>query len=123
MEDLQYSSAVSTPQHSKNTSLYPHHSKKCLSPLHTILQSQSHNFLTLTDVDLTSKFAQLEFKYGEVEKGKSLFESLITSYPKRTDLWSVYIDMLTKAGDIDSVRYVYMSGYETVGIRFTFRRI
>ena len=60
--------------------------------------------LFFSDVDLTSKFAQLEFKYGEKERGKSLFESLVTSYPKRTDIWCVYIDLLTRAKELDAVR-------------------
>ena len=34
-----------------------------------------------------------------------MFESLLTSYPRRTDLWSVYVDMLVKAGELDKARY------------------
>ena len=34
-----------------------------------------------------------------------MFESLITSYPRRTDLWSVYVDMLVKVGHLDQARY------------------
>ena len=34
-----------------------------------------------------------------------MFESLVTSYPRRTDLWCVYVDMLVKAGQIDQARW------------------
>merc|ERR1712066_691293 len=34
----------------------------------------------------------LEYKFGQPERGQSVFEGLLDSYPKRTDLWSVYID-------------------------------
>jgi rRNA biogenesis protein RRP5 len=43
-------------------------------------------------------------RFGEKERGKVLFESLMTSYPKRTDLWVVYIDTLTKANELESAR-------------------
>lgn len=58
------------------------------------------------DVDIISKFAQLEFKCGEPERGKTMFESLLSSYPRRIDLWSVYIDMMIKLGENKPVRYV-----------------
>ena len=60
--------------------------------------------LPFVDVSLISKFSQLEFKYGESERGKTMFESLLSTYPKRVDLWSVYIDMMLKTGDKERVR-------------------
>ncbi|CAF1207825.1 unnamed protein product [Adineta steineri] len=47
-------------------------------------------------VEMINKFGQLEFKYGDEERAKTLYEKLLSSYPKRTDLWSIYIDMLIK---------------------------
>ena len=57
-----------------------------------------------TDVDIISKFAQLEFKHGEPERGRTMFESLLSTYPKRVDLWAVYTDMAIKLGDPQRVR-------------------
>lgn len=51
---------------------------------------------SLVDVEMINKFGQLEFKYGDKERAKTLYEKLLASYPKRTDLWSIYIDMLIK---------------------------
>ena len=68
---------------------------------HTYIHVHTHNI----DVEAISKFAQWEFKYGEKERGGTMFESLVTSYPRRTDLWSVYVDMLVKAGQPDKARY------------------
>merc|ERR1711976_610285 len=31
-------------------------------------------------------------KLGNTEKGRNLFEGLVEKYPKKTDVWSVYID-------------------------------
>ena len=60
----------------------------------------------MPDVDIISKFAQYEFRYGEPERGRTMFESLLSSYPRRVDLWSIYVDMLTRLGDKGKVRYV-----------------
>ncbi|EGG23485.1 HAT repeat-containing protein [Cavenderia fasciculata] len=45
---------------------------------------------------ITSKIGQLEFKHGNPERGRTVFESLISSNPSRTDLWNVYIDQELK---------------------------
>ena len=45
-----------------------------------------------------SRFAHLEFKYGDVERGKTMFESLLSEHPKRKDLWSVYEAAVRKFG-------------------------
>ena len=60
------------------------------------------------DVEMINKFGQLEFKYGDQERAKTLYEKLLSSYPKRTDLWSIYIDMLIKydANPLVAARFV-----------------
>ncbi|XP_066549502.1 protein RRP5 homolog [Amia ocellicauda] len=58
-------------------------------------------------VDLIGKFAQLEFQNGSVERGKSMFESMLSNYPKRTDLWSVYIDLMIKHGSQKDIRNIF----------------
>jgi rRNA biogenesis protein RRP5 len=51
-----------------------------------------------------SKFAQLEYKLGDAERGKTIFEGIVDSRAKRWDLWSIYIDMEAGQGDIQSLR-------------------
>ncbi|XP_052773378.1 protein RRP5 homolog [Mya arenaria] len=58
-------------------------------------------------VDVITRFAQFEFKLGEPERGKTMFENTLSTYPRRTDLWSVYIDMVTKIGQHDNTRSLY----------------
>ncbi|XP_062988666.1 protein RRP5 homolog [Elgaria multicarinata webbii] len=58
-------------------------------------------------VDVISKLAQLEFQFGDPEHGKALFENTLSTYPKRTDLWSVYIDMMIKHGSQKEVRDIF----------------
>lgn len=56
---------------------------------------------------MVNKFAQLEFKFGDVERAKTMYDSLLYTYPNRTDIWSVYIDMLVKHYKIDDARTVF----------------
>ncbi|CAG9531341.1 unnamed protein product [Cercopithifilaria johnstoni] len=55
-------------------------------------------------ITILSRFAQLEFKYGDMEQSKTIFENILNSYPKKTDIWTVYIDLLIKAKKIDDAR-------------------
>lgn len=55
-------------------------------------------------VDLIIQFANLENKYGDKERFKTLFEQILTSYPKRIDVWTSFVDLLIKNNDIDSAR-------------------
>ncbi|GAB1607729.1 protein RRP5 homolog [Argonauta hians] len=58
-------------------------------------------------VSLVSKVAQLEFRHGDVQRGRSMFESIVSNYPRRTDLWSIYIDMAMLQGDKEQIRHLF----------------
>ncbi|KAK8849492.1 hypothetical protein IAR55_004826 [Kwoniella newhampshirensis] len=58
----------------------------------------------LKHVETIEKMALLEFKHGDAERAKTLFEGLVDRFPKRLDLWGVYIDQLAKISDIQGVR-------------------
>ena len=51
-----------------------------------------------------SHFAQAEFEHGSVDRGRTIFEGLVSSYPKRLDLWNVYLDKEVKAGHLEAAR-------------------
>ena len=75
-----------------------------MSLLTSLLTSLLMSLFRRADVELISRFGQLEVKLGELERGKTMFETLMASYPKRTDLWLVYVDTLAKGGHIESAR-------------------
>ncbi|KAK5059685.1 hypothetical protein LTR84_009568 [Exophiala bonariae] len=57
-----------------------------------------------THFDLTLKFAQLEFKQsgsgtGVPERGRTIFEGLLSAFPKRVDLFNVLLDLELKLDD------------------------
>lgn len=47
-------------------------------------------------VTIVKKFCQLEYKYGDIEQGRTLMEGLLVDAAKRIDLWNVYIDLEIK---------------------------
>ncbi|CAM0905650.1 unnamed protein product [Alopecurus aequalis] len=54
-----------------------------------------------------SQTAILEFKCGVPEEGRSRFELILREYPKRTDLWSVYLDQEIRLGDMEIIRALF----------------
>lgn len=44
-------------------------------------------------IPIISKFAQFEYKHGSAERGRTVFASLVGNFPKRVDLWNIYLDM------------------------------
>jgi len=58
-------------------------------------------------IKFLSQTAILEFKCGVPEEGRSRFELILREYPKRTDLWSVYLDQEIRLGDIEVIRALF----------------
>ncbi|KAJ3431155.1 protein rrp5 [Anaeramoeba flamelloides] len=58
-------------------------------------------------IRMISKFAQFEFKFGSPERGRTIFEGIIANYPKRVDIWTIYIDMEKKTGKVKLVRKLF----------------
>ncbi len=54
-------------------------------------------------IDITAKFAALEFRSskGLAERGRTIFEGLLDSFPKRVDLWNVLLDLEMRHGGDD----------------------
>ncbi|KAM6347615.1 protein RRP5 homolog isoform 4-T4 [Alca torda] len=74
---------------------------------HRLLERALKALPTKEHVDVISRFAQLEFRFGDPEHAKALFESTLSTYPKRTDIWSIYMDIMIKHGSQKEVRDVF----------------
>ncbi|XP_062399126.1 protein RRP5 homolog [Sardina pilchardus] len=72
-----------------------------------LLQRALKSLSNKQHVDLITKFARLEFQHGDKDRGKAMFDKVLTSYPKRTDLWSVFIDLMIKHGNQQEVRELF----------------
>lgn len=60
--------------------------RQCLEHALVSLEQYKH-------IAVISKFAQFEYKYGFAERGRTIFESLVGNFPKRVDIWNIYLDM------------------------------
>ncbi|XP_060864639.1 protein RRP5 homolog [Metopolophium dirhodum] len=69
-----------------------------------ILQKALSTLPTESHVSMISQFALVENSNGSPEEAQTLFEHVLTCYPSRIDIWSVYIDMLIKSNRIDLAR-------------------
>ncbi|KAJ7975950.1 rRNA biogenesis protein RRP5 [Quillaja saponaria] len=59
------------------------------------------------NIKFISQAAILEFKCGVPSRGRSMFEGILRENPKRTDLWSVYLDQEIRLGDSDVIRALF----------------
>jgi rRNA biogenesis protein RRP5 len=65
---------------------------------------------------LITKFAALEFRSpkGEAERGRTMYEGLFSTFPKKYDLWNQLLDLemgnAEKTGDDTTVRDVFERG-------------
>lgn len=58
-------------------------------------------------IKFLSQAAILEFKCGVPDRGRSIFEGMLREYPKRTDLWSIYLDQEIRLRDEDMIRALF----------------
>ena len=48
-------------------------------------------------VEFRKQLGLIEYKYGNSERARTIFETLVSEHPKRADIWHVYIDAEAKA--------------------------
>ncbi|KAG1699146.1 hypothetical protein DVH05_014063 [Phytophthora capsici] len=53
------------------------------------------------------KYGQLLYEQSELDKARTIFEGILANYPKRIDLWNVYLDKEIKFGDVALVRALF----------------
>eukprot|EP01132_Coremiostelium_polycephalum_P003195 gene3195-4001_t len=74
----------------------------------TQIISKSLDFLAKKkQVKVISKYGQLEYKMGEAERGRNIFEGIVSNYPNRTDLWNIYLDMEMKSKNQEQIRKLF----------------
>eukprot|EP00834_Sanchytrium_tribonematis_P000417 NODE_8_length_66115_cov_0.981823.p2 type:complete len:1351 gc:universal NODE_8_length_66115_cov_0.981823:18809-22861(+) len=58
-------------------------------------------------IKIIQKFAQMEFQNGDPERARTILEGILNEYPKRLDLWSIYVDMEIKGKHYEQARQVF----------------
>ncbi|KAH8672618.1 putative rRNA biogenesis protein rrp5 [Tricladium varicosporioides] len=72
-----------------------------------------------THLNLTLKFANLEFHSasGSPERGRTMFEGLLSTFPKRLDIWNQLLDLEIQQADEDIIRGVFERVVKIKGIK------
>jgi len=70
------------------------------------------NLDTTQHVRLISKHCQLEIEMGDMSCGKTMFDQLLATYPKRIDLWIMYANTLAKLRDSEGAKNVLRRAIE-----------
>ncbi|CAH1104644.1 unnamed protein product [Psylliodes chrysocephalus] len=59
-----------------------------------------------TQLEIIVKFAIMEFKFGDANHGAAIFETILSSDPRKVTIWTTYVDQLVKKDNIDQARQV-----------------
>lgn len=102
-------------KHGKSPDLYLNYATFLMTTLaasdraRALLPRAMQSLPSYTHLNLTSKFAQLEFtsSNGDPERGRTVFETLLAQWPKRLDLWNVLLDSEIKRGDKEVIRRLF----------------
>ena len=65
-----------------------------------------------THLDIMSWYGQLLYINGKNEEARNMFDNILKNFPKRKDIWFVYIDKEVKYGNIDKVRQIFDKMFE-----------
>eukprot|EP00825_Cyclidium_porcatum_P045730 TRINITY_DN7031_c0_g1_i1.p1 TRINITY_DN7031_c0_g1~~TRINITY_DN7031_c0_g1_i1.p1 ORF type:complete len:151 (+),score=37.38 TRINITY_DN7031_c0_g1_i1:39-491(+) len=57
-----------------------------------------------SEMCIRDRYSKLMYAYKNEEQGRTTVEAILINYPKRTDIWSIYIDLEIKFGNQQSVR-------------------
>ena len=64
-------------------------------------------------LDIMSWYGQLLYKYNNKEEARNMFDNILKNFPKRKDIWFVYIDKEIKFGkNVDKVRQIFDRMFE-----------
>ncbi|SZF05122.1 unnamed protein product [Blumeria hordei] len=84
---------------------------KLLSPerARAVLLRATQSLPPHTHLNLTMKFAALEFHSpsGSPERGRTIFEGLLSTFPKRLDIWNQILDLEIQHGDPEIIRALF----------------
>ncbi|XVE75785.1 hypothetical protein DITRI_Ditri12bG0120500 [Diplodiscus trichospermus] len=102
----------------KMTKKFKHSCKVWLRQVQMLLMQQQDGIQSVVNrallclprhkhIKFISQTGILEFKSGVPDRGRSMFEGILREYPKRTDLWSIYLDQEIRLGDEDMIRALF----------------
>ena len=64
-------------------------------------------------LDIMCWYGQLLYKYNNNEEARNMFDNILKNFPKRKDIWFIYIDKEIKFGkNVDKVRQIFDRMFE-----------
>ena len=73
-----------------------------------VLQKSLKSLEKHKHLPVISKFGQFEYEIGSTDRARTIFEGILSNYPKRLDLWNVYLDKEIKfVQDQDYIRQIF----------------
>ena len=64
-------------------------------------------------LDIMSYYGQLLFKFNKKEDARNMFDKILKNFPKRKDIWFIYIDKEIKYGkNVEKVRQIFDKMFE-----------
>ena len=84
-----------SPQVWTNYAHFLHNTRAAPDRARALLPRATQTLPSHTHLALTTKFAALEFRSsnGDPERGRTIFEGLLATYPKKFDLWNQLLDL------------------------------
>jgi hypothetical protein len=70
------------------------HEASSIDYIQRLLLRTMHEWCVPVHGQVLSQAALMEFKSGDAERGRGVFEGILRNYPKRLDLWSIYLDQV-----------------------------
>jgi ribosomal protein S1 len=58
-------------------------------------------------IEVILQYASLQFELGNFDMGREVFEDLLQNYPKRTDIWNVFVDKEVKYKNFNNARRIF----------------
>jgi rRNA biogenesis protein RRP5 len=71
---------------------------------HSLLKRALLSLAPHKHAETMCKFAQLEYEFGIPERARTIFDGIVAKYPKRLDLFYIYIDKEIKFGSFATAR-------------------
>lgn len=119
-----------SPQVWTNYANFLHNTVKDADRARALVHRATQRLPSHTHVPLMTKFASLEFRSasGDAEHGRTVFEGILSAYPKKFDLWNQLLDLEISAynaskkdedgnADPTHVREVFERGTKTKGLK------
>ncbi|KAH8599837.1 hypothetical protein B0O99DRAFT_611188 [Bisporella sp. PMI_857] len=84
-----------------------------------LLLPRALQILPTHTLQLTVKFAAMEFKSknGSPERGRTMFEGILSEFPKRLDIWNQLIDLEVGQNDHEIIRAAFDRALKTKGLK------